>query len=86
MVLTLSSLQHAIAESESDPLRDLTCVMGYELGHRKTNLWRVDDTTYVVTYMDYEHLENCKALVCLGYAHARDIHDGCIERIREWMN
>jgi hypothetical protein len=64
--------------------------VGFELQDKHAHLWKIDELTWVVTFMDYRYPQNCKAITCVGFLHARDILNRCIEEIRDnpagWMN
>ena len=57
--------------------------LGYELHGKQAHLWKIDELTWVVTFMDGGNSKNCKAIACVGYEHASDILNRCIEEIME---
>ena len=57
----------------------------YCLGNIEVKMFGVDEFIYVVTQIDRGAREG-KSILCLSYEHANYVMEGCIERLREWVN
>lgn len=57
----------------------------YCLGDVEVKMFRIDDLTHVVTWINVKKRQG-KSILCLSFEHADYVMEGCIEQLREWVN
>ncbi len=60
-------------------------ITSYCLGDVEVKMFRVDEFTYVVTRIDRKTRVG-KSILCLSYAHADYVMEGCIKQLEPWIN